>query len=208
MKYILKLSFSVLLAHRFIRWVYKNLRNLRNPRLNICFSSSLWQKVVRKSVSICANLWPKAVSPRLSGETQTKNEKMKSKPNFKIATSHQISVFCTINPNFQAPHVSKRIKSKPNTKPKQSQSKPNPPVAAKRSEDGNPIRRFSEALAKEDIIISFLCVFAPPAMPAMSIAEWSESEGREMDYKNRNNQTEIKKMKSKANFKNAISTSS
>ena len=128
MKYILKLSFSVLLAHRFIRWVYKNLRNLRNPRLNICFSSSLWQKVVRKSVSICANLWPKAVSPRLSGETQTKNEKMKSKPNFKIATSHQISVFCTINPNFQAPHVSKGIKSKANPKPIQTQYKANIPI--------------------------------------------------------------------------------
>ena len=66
-----------------------------------------------------ANLKPifETENPLVFSAYLAKNKKMKSKPNFKIAKSHQISVFCTINRYFQAPHVSKGIKSKPNPNP-------------------------------------------------------------------------------------------
>ena len=75
--------------------------------------------------------FPRQETPRLSSETQTKIKKMKSKANFKIAKSYQTRVFYTIIRCFQAPHVIKPIKSKPNPNPKQSQY-------TCRSEDGNP----------------------------------------------------------------------
>ena len=85
----------------------------------------------------CALVVPRRFPRAFQGNTCVKIKKMKSKANFKIPKSHQISVFYTIIRCFQAPHVSKPIKSKPNPNPKQTQSKPK----------ANPIRTQSKPIS-------------------------------------------------------------
>ena len=71
-----------------------------------------------------ANLKPiaKKEKPQLSGDTQTKNKKMKSKANFKNQENTASTCKRETYPNS---HPQTNNKSKPNPNPKQSQSKPN-----------------------------------------------------------------------------------
>ena len=80
--------------------------------------SRVWQKVVKKSVST-------REIRGYPGNTCTKIKKMKSKPNFKIPKSHQISVFYTINQENRRFSEALAKENKPNPNPKQTQYEPN-----------------------------------------------------------------------------------
>ena len=74
--------------------------------------------MVKKSVIICVNQWPKVVFPCFPGSTQAKNKKMKSKANL---TSAEFTLTREMNRGYNNLHQNDHKKANPI----QTQSKAN-----------------------------------------------------------------------------------